>query len=459
MRFREFKRTIKEFAPPTGDDKITQLLSILDSPKSSNNLKQRVTKLFAALIDKKNQPSPLEKQGSPMGQSPVTVESKETQVRQEIESQPNEFQKLIDSNPAFKAAYEAALAQARNEGVNLGMALSKDPDAVIGNINTQIETLLKSLGQIPNDVKSVVADACFSVYRKTQKIEPILNFLKACAQPDRVIDMPGIIAKGGSGTLLDTGNEFFQICQYLAKLNPGSGNSASGQGEWMLIMAGKNTQKIHPGDIAVDNSKVEVKASDTKEGKSGLTDFVLNSKKLPVSQAKKYLVNAINTTLDRIEVSSTGASTGGISALNDKTLKRLNPLFMEMNQKSPGSVQSTFKKMWQTIMPEPELAPYIDKIVAAIDTSGEVRLENLYGPTAVLAAAYYKLANQHDVLLLLNIPTLSYTVITDAEQMGNLLNQEAAELTMSSVFDFRDNPGAVTFKRVVAQTISKPAKN
>lgn len=132
---------------------------------------------------------------------------------------------------------------------------------------------------------------------------------------------------------------------------------------------------------------------------------------------------------------------------------------MEMNQKSPGSVQSTFKKMWQTIMPEPELAPYIDKIVAAIDTSGEVRLENLYGPTAVLAAAYYKLANQHDVLLLLNIPTLSYTVITDAEQMGNLLNQEAAELTMSSVFDFRDNPGAVTFKRVVAQTISKPAKN
>ena len=99
-------------------------------------------------------------------------------------------------------------------------------------------------------------------------------------------------------------------------------------------------------------------------------------------------------------------------------------------------------------MPETQLDPYIKKIAEAINPDGTVELEKMYGPTATLAAAYYKLSNQHDALLLLNIPTLSYTVVNDPNEMANLMKKDASYLTMSSIFDFRANPGAITFKRL-----------
>ena len=440
MRAKEFTVLLKEFAPPAGNDKASKLLGILNNPKSSENLKQKIKALFSKILQ------------APLNE-PEQQQIGEATGLSLTPDQMNKIRQELSSDPKYKAFIDAIEAQASKEGVTLGVSLARDPDAVMGNVNEQIEDLLSRLPQIPEDVKTVVADACFGVFRKTKQIQPILNFLKDCASPDRPIDLPNIIKNGGSGKLLQPNHPYYQIVLQLAKLNPGSGNSASGQGEWMLVLAGSDTKKMHPGDIGVGKMKVEIKASDTKEGKSSLTDFVLNSKKMPVAQARKILVDSINNTLGRKEVGTGRASEGGISALNDKTLTRLNPLFVEMNRKSKGSVQNTFRKMWETVMPEPELKPYINSIVKAIDSDGTVRLEQLYAPTAILAAAYYKLSNKHDILLLLNIPTLSYTVVDDPTSIASLLNQESVELTMSSIFDFRDNPGAITFKRVVASKI------
>lgn len=472
MRAREFTKLLKEFAPPTSSIS-SEILDILQNQEEGSPVYNSAVSLLQQIIDTANknsqtntQPAPVpagiqnqtKQIGNkiPMGQEPQTVsESVPSDLISAAEAA--EMKLTPEQLKFYQTKLEQIQKQARAEGFNTGIALARDPDATMTDTNHKIESLLKNLSQIPEDVKSVVADACIGVWRKTKQLQPILNFLSDCGGSNRPIDLPGIIKKGGSGILMDPNNPYYQIVLQLAKLNPGSGNAASGQGEWMLVLAGTDTKKIHPGDIGVGNElkvlKVEVKASDTKEGKTSLTDFVLNSKKQPVSAARKVLVNAINTTLGRTEVGTGRSSDGGISALNDKTLIRLNPLFQEMNRISKGVVQDTFKQMWETVMTEPEMEPYIKNIVNAIDGDGTVRLEKLYAPTAVLAAAYYKMSNKHDILLLLNVPTLSYTVVDDPASIADLLSQETVELTMSSIFDFRENPGAITFKRTVAAKI------
>ena len=468
MRAREFTKLLKEFAPPTSSIS-SEILDILQNQEEGSPVYNSAVSLLQQIIDTANknsqtntQPAPIpagiqnqtKQIGNkiPMGQEPQTVsESVPSDLISAAEAA--EMKLTPEQLKLFQTKLEQIQKQARAEGFNTGIALARDPDATMTDTNNQIESLLKNLSQIPKDVKSVVADACFGVFRKTKQIQPILNFLADCAKPDKPIDLPGIIERGGSGRLMEPNNPYYQIVLQLAKLNPGSGNSASGQGEWMLVLAGTDATKIHPGDISVGKKKVEIKASDTKEGRTSLTDFSLNSKKLPVAQARKVLVTAINTTLGRNVVGAGRSSEGGISALNNRTLIKLNPLFVEMNRISKGIVQQTFKQMWETVMPEPELESYITNVVNAIDVDGTVRLEKLYGPTAVLAAAYYKIINKHDVLLLLNIPTLSYTVVDDPASISGFLNQESVELTMSSIFDFRDNPGAITFRREVAAKI------
>ena len=264
--------------------------------------------------------------------------------------------------------------------------------------------------------------------------------------------MPSIVSKEGRGNLVEKNNPYYNILVKLAKTNPGSGNAASGQGEYMLVLAGKDTRKINPGDIGVGGEKIEVKSSDLK-GKSSYTDFVLSSDKLPVAQAKSYFVNEVNKALGRQGIGSGTATSGGISALNDKTLKRLNPLFQEINSKNPGEMQRIIKGLWKTVYTDSKLDSYIDKIASSVNDDGTLELAKLYAPTAVLSAAAYKLSNQHDALLMLNIPDLSYIVVRDPNEMSNLFQQGAVELGMTSIFDFRSNPGAPTFIKKFREVI------
>ena len=52
---------------------------------------------------------------------------------------------------------------------------------------------------------------------------------------------------------------------------------------------------------------------------------------------------------------------------------------------------------------------------------------------------YYKAVNKHDGLLTINIPNLTYNYVEDAESFASLSN-----VTIGTLFDFRDNPGSIT---------------
>jgi hypothetical protein len=47
---------------------------------------------------------------------------------------------------------------------------------------------------------------------------------------------------------------------------------------------------------------------------------------------------------------------------------------------------------------------------------------------------------------MINVPNLEYSVITDPENIKNLMG-EAGELSLSSVFEFRNLPGAISMTR------------
>jgi hypothetical protein len=436
MRFYEIKKLL-EFAQNTEKNETSELLGILNNPKTSENLKQKIKALFNKIL-----------QSPAVKQPPTELPTNESAGITLTQDQKVKIEQELAQRPELQAYLDAIKSQASKEGITTGVALARDPDAVIQDLNTQINDRLKKLPQIPAEVRSAVAKEAFDTIRQTKNSKAVLAFLDACVHNDKPIDLESIINKGGSGRLVDPSNPYFEIIRHLAKINPGSGNSSTGQGEWMLVLAGKNTKKISPGDISVGNVKVEVKASDTKEGKKSLTDFVLNSQKLPLEQAKSHLVNYINNVLGKKAVSVGTATQGGISQLNNITLKRLNPLFVEMNKIKPNSVQEAFIETWRIIMPDTALDPYIKKIAEAIDPDGVIDLTKMYGPTATLAAAYYKLSNQHDALLLLNIPSLSYTVVNDPAEMTELMKKDATTLTMSSIFDFREKAGGITFKRL-----------
>ena len=114
--------------------------------------------------------------------------------------------------------------------------------------------------------------------------------------------------------------------------------------------------------------------------------------------------------------------------------------------------------MWTMVFEDPQLEKYIDNVIKAINKDGSLDLGNLYGPTATLAAASYKLSNKHDILLLLSVPSLEYTVVNDPTEMSNLFKAESQLLAMTSIFDFRENPGSPTFTRLDTQTTVKSKK-
>jgi hypothetical protein len=444
MRFKEFNLRLYEFAPPIGTGgKVSELLDILNNPEASRELKKKVHNLFSMIFKPK--------QGEPMGRpaAPIAPQSNDQAVSESVEDtltpeQRAEAEKKISTDPALKAYFALIQKQARQEGFTTGTALSgqKTRDQQRDEFRDDVTAAVSKLSQLSADIKTVVISECFKLWGGGEDSSNILEFLNQCATTERVINLPEII-NGRGKSLLDPGSPYFKIMTDLASLNPGQGHSASGQGEWALVLAGAATKKISPGDIEVSGLKVEVKASATKPGKSSLSDFTFS--KLPVEKAKKIMMDTINASL--------GANTiTAVSAINNKTLnEKLNPMFQKMGAEA---VKTMLRKMWKAVIPEDELSSYIEDVVNIVDPNGTISLEKVKGPTATLAAAQYQNSNKHDRLLLLHVPTLSCTVIADPKEMAHYLNIEK-EITMTSIFDFREKPGGITFKRPGPPKIKK----
>lgn len=438
MRFFEFK------LPQPGSDlerEINASLEKIENAVEENpDLEKKVSQELAKIIN-------FAKSLSVDDAKEKEDQVKETSSDNQIANQVKQLKSLVDLIPN---ADDQKKAQQQIEALEALVQKETHPDTVFGKIGDEFKAILEQRRDISPAVREVFIKELFDYIRVNKQTDLVKQFLNDCVSGNGPIDMPNIVKTEGPGNLVEKSSPYFNILLKLAKTNPGSGNAASGQGEYMLVLAGKDTKKINPGDIGVGKEKIEVKSSDVK-GKSSYTDFVLSSDKLPVAQAKSYFVSEINKILGRQEIGSGTATSGGISALNDKTIRRLNPIFQEVNSKKPGAMQEIIKGLWKTVYPDDQLNSYVNAVANAVNSDGTLELSKLYGPTAVLSAAAYKLSNMHDALLMLNIPDLSYIVVRDPDEMSKIFKEGAVELGMTSIFDFRSNPGAPTFIKKFSQ--------
>jgi hypothetical protein len=318
-----------------------------------------------------------------------------------------------------------------------GQTLGKQIEEFKERVKSSLDSLPQLEGQ--DEIVGIFQDRFVALLGQGIDDEEIFSFINICSSANRLIDLPAIIAGEAKGSILsgDT-KKYEKILRNLATVQPFSGAS-TGQGEWLLVMIGKDTFKANPGDIIVkvgnEDRQVELKASAQGKSKSAVTDFTLGAI-LDVKKAGGKMFNAIEAI--------TGKKIKRIPQINAKNLLYLNPIFVEMNQKDPGSVQTMFRQVFSTVYPSDDMAGPIEQFVGAIPESGELNIEEMRGAAGMLASEYYKIVNQHDVLMTMNIPTLTFACTSNHDTMRKLIDDRIIHIT--SLLDFRERPGNVTFK-------------
>ena len=333
-------------------------------------------------------------------------------------------------------------AESIRKGFKSGQALAGQPlGKQIEEFKDRIKESLNSLPQLEgqDEIIGIFQDRFVALLGQGVDDEVIFSFINICSSANRLIDLPSIIANEDKGTILiGDAKKYEKILRNLATVQPFSGAS-TGQGEWLLVMIGKDTFKANPGDIIVkvegEDRQVELKASAQGKSKSAVTDFTLGAI-LDVKKAGGKMFNTIEAI--------TGKKIKRIPQINAKNLKYLNPIFVEMNQKDPGSVQNMFRQVFSTVYPSDDMSGPIEEFIGAIPDSGELNIEEMRGAAGMLASEYYKIVNQHDVLMTMNIPTLTFACTSNHDTMRNLINDRIIHIT--SLLDFRERPGNVTFK-------------
>jgi hypothetical protein len=424
MRFFEFVR------PQQGENTVSKLVDIAKDPTADPRLKNEILAILKQLetagAKPDNKPADLDPQEQ------IAIESTASTI-QTIESDEDYYQRILNSDPRLKAVAEKKIKDAEAAGFNVGSALSSSN--AFEKFNKDILSLVSNLKQLPAAFSDEIAKALSHMAVQGTNHNDLLNFLDACATEERIVDLESIVSDSGSGSF-SIPKQYQEIVKALALITPGSKNAASGKGELMLAAIGKGTTKPAVGDIVVGTKRIEVKASDGAKGI--LSDFALGSQ--PVGKARTIMVNTVNKTLGRIALLDAPASEqdengiSGISAIGKRNLPMLNKLFAEMGA---SATQTMFRDMFTAVVGS-KFSKDIDNIVAAINEKG---IEEAAMRAAVIGLLfdYYKAVNKHDGLLTINIPNLTYNYVEDAESFASLSN-----VTIGTLFDFRDNPGSIT---------------
>jgi len=339
-------------------------------------------------------------------------------------------------------------AESIRKGFKSGQALAGQPlGKQIEEFKERIKDSLNSLPQLEgqDEIKGIFQDRFVGLLGQGIDHEEIFSFINICSSANRLIDLPAIISNEDKGSVLSgDAKKYEKILRNLSTVQPFTGAS-TGQGEWLLVMIGKDTFKANPGDIIVkvngEDRQVELKASGQGKSKSAVTDFTLGAI-LDVKKAGGKMFNAIEAI--------TGKKIKRIPQINAKNLLYLNPIFAEMNQKDPGSVQNMFRQVFSTVYPSDDMADPIEEFVGTIPDSGELNIEEMRGAAGMLASEYYKIVNKHDVLMTMNIPTLTFACTANHDTMRKLIDDRIIHIT--SLLDFRERPGNVTFKHNTPKT-------
>ena len=343
-------------------------------------------------------------------------------------------------------------AKSIRKGFKSGQALAGQPlGKQIEEFKERVTSALNSLPQLEgqNEVIEIFQDRFVGLLGQGIDETEIFSFINICSSANRLLDLPSIISNEDTGTVLSgEAKQYEKILRNLVTVQPFSGAS-TGQGEWLLVMIGKDTFKANPGDILVkvngEAQQVELKASSQGKSKSSVTDFTLGAI-LDVKKAGGKMFNTIEAI--------TGKKIKRIPQINAKNLLYLNPIFVEMNQKSPGAVQNMFKQVFSTVYPSDEMAGPIEEFIGTIPESGELNIEEMRGAAGMLASEYYKIVNQHDVLMTMNIPTLTFACTGNHDTMRKLIDDKIIHLT--TLLDFRPRPGNMSFKHITPKTPKTP---
>jgi len=425
MRFFEFA------APQQDQNTVSKLVDIVKNPDTDSKLKNDILAILKKLEIKSSEEDNQTNSAAPQE---ITKEAAADDTVSTIESDEDYYQRLLNSDPRLKAIAEKKIKDAEAQGFNVGSALSAG--AAFKKFNDQVLSLVKNLKQLPPDFAKEVAKTFSHLATQGVDQQSLVSFLEDCSKPERLIDLPSLIAQPGAGKKLTVPTQYQEIVKQLVGVTPGSKNAAAGKGELMLAVIGKDTVKPAVGDIIVGNKKVEVKASDAT-GKT-ISDFALG--KQPVEKARSIMVKHMNEALGREVFIDATADTKndqgitGISSINTRNIEYLNSLFKEMGA---DKTQKMFREMFTAVVGG-KYSDNIDEIVSSIDANG-IQIDSMRKAVIGLLFNYYKSANKHDGLLTLNVPNLTFNYVEDSESFADIPN-----LTIGTLFDFRSNPGSIT---------------
>jgi hypothetical protein len=407
MRFYEFKA-------PTQPADIKQLIAYAKDPKSNPAIKKTILAFLQKLENKLNSPK---------------NESTEADVLTTAEHNLSPLQRLLMTDPEAKAEYERIMRKMEDDAFELGAQVGREE----GSSNTsKIKEIVGKLSQLTNDMKSKLLAIC----SQEEDVATVIEFLQRCATPDRFIDMNAVISKSSSGNRLPIDTKFNALATRLINELKGSASThaSDGPGEWFLVLTGKNTTKASPGDIAVGNVPVEVKASGIT-AKGNVTDF--STIKTDVVSARKEFVDTINSFTGNTIFQNAELKDGGISSINTRNLKQLNPIFSDMGE---AETRDMFDRMFHLAFGK-DYSLVADEVNAVLATVGPDGIDPKSWIPAMkrLAFAYYQEKYKHHALISINSQTLKYTVSLSSEDFVN-----SPDISMTSLFDFRPRMSAIT---------------
>jgi len=442
MRFKEFNPTLLEFVSPTGNDEISELLSVLNDPNEDPALKEKTSNLLTAMLQDLDQVEPTQP-------APVSEAVSGNIVKQTLDSK-DELLSLIRSNPKYSAAYDAIMMEKEKEIRQKIGVERKQGEQVVHDIVSRIVNNKFSVAQ--KESISAITSAIEGMIRSEEVgFKEMIEFLTAC-EKGGVINTGSMISNlGNEGSIPLTDKKYFHITQRILNISEIKvGNAQWGKGEVGLAFCGVDSRK-EVSDISVGKTHIEVKAGAKK------TDFFLKGTKGFKTQipALEKLIDELNKVAKKYNMKmfnkTNKSGEGGIAQIGQRRLNGspsmtgLNPYFKRMGK--PAVEELLNSMLFQIHASNPKIVKkYVKEVKNSVNRDGTVDYHKLIVATAKLSFEYYEAMEGHDGLLLLNIPnfTFIYQPAGNTKEFGDLVDTN--KIVPSSAIDFRSNSdGALSY--------------
>jgi hypothetical protein len=269
-------------------------------------------------------------------------------------------------------------------------------------------------------------------------VKTMTDFLNDC-KAGGVINASLMIKSGISGLqpIPISKKEYAVIVQRLLDTSL-AGAAATGRGEIGLSFAGINAVKGEK-DITIDGVDVEVKASRRRSDFffKGQTGFEATHTKIALAKLVKKL-NSVGGQFSNTDI----VDNGGISQINPKTIKILQPYFLKLGQ---NEVQNLLIDIILEIHKSLDVSKFNDEIKGSVNSDGTIDYNKLVLATSKISFYYYQQLEKHPGVLMLNITNLTYDYQEDASDFADSVSNGI--ITPTSAINFRNtSKGSLTFK-------------